>query len=175
MNNTQLQELFELGFISDAELARRLRHGDELTLDDFNATSMTPSVCTCEDPCGAPSQCLQCGADVLACGKARHRRVCAGDWTSVKFACPNAWQGCAAMVTRATFAEHLDECDFGHVLCKCVDESGPGPCLQSVRRGALAAHMASQHGKQTSSFCRQVAFCGEHESRTNNVDSSSAS
>jgi hypothetical protein len=147
-----LEELRSLGFISDEEFARRSGAPSELTLSDFQ----TVLACTCEVSCGAPQTCLRCGEQPFACQTRAHAARCNGNWLPAT-ACPNAWQGCEATVNRVTYARHIEhECEFADVLCKCVGEGGH--CLESMRRGALPAHMAAKHAKQTSAFCRQEAM-----------------
>lgn len=171
-NIEQLRELLVLGFISEAEFLRRSAAPATLSVDDFcPATASTSATCSCEQSCGAPDQCLRCGADVIACAKERHVRTCRGLW-DVLVPCPCAWQGCDQMISRSNWSQHVEfECAFADVLCKCVvDDSDPcddradddqpqdGVCFKSLRRGDLPAHMAAKHRKQTASFCRQVAF-----------------
>jgi hypothetical protein len=149
----QLEELRSLGFISDEEFARRTHSaGNELSVSDFQ----TVLACTCETSCGAPHMCLRCGEEQVACQVSKHAQRCAGNWLAAT-PCPNAWQGCAASVNRVTYSTHIEyECDYAHVLCKCIGDEGV--CLAEVRRGELAAHMAQKHAKQTTSFCRKEAL-----------------
>jgi hypothetical protein len=154
-----LEELHSLGFISDEELARRSAAPSELTLNDFQ----TVLQCTCEESCGEPHMCLRCGEGQFACQVRAHAGRCNGNWLPAS-ACPNAWQGCEAMLNRVTYGRHIEhECAFADVLCKCVGESGH--CLEAMRRGALAAHMAEKHAKQTAAFCRQEVMLQANQMR----------